>query len=143
MTTIQQTNGKLTPEQQKTVTEGFERHSKGTTAPAYKKDELNWLAHGEDGELIGVLTAEILWDWIYIDELWVDESCRGEGIGRQLMVQAEEFASSHCLSGIWLWTQSWQAPKFYEQLGYKAFTRFDDFPKGHSRIGYRKKLSEL
>ncbi|MCG8333861.1 MAG: histone acetyltransferase, partial [Proteobacteria bacterium] len=36
------------------------------------------------------------------------------------------------------WTQSWQAAEFYEQLGYVEFARFDDFPKGHQRIGFRK-----
>ena len=49
--------------------------------------------------------------------------------------------------GVWngcqwrLWTQSWQAGGFYQQLGYSEFTRFDDFPKGHSRIGFRKILA--
>ena len=57
------------------------------------------------------------------------------------MQLAEEFAAGAALQGIWLWTQSWQADGFYRQLGYSELTRFDDFPKGHSRIGFRKNLA--
>ncbi len=86
-------------------------------------------------------TIHILWDWIYIDELLISSKLRGEGLGRQLMQLAEEFAKSQSLQGVWLWTQSWQAEGFYRQLGYSQFTRFDNFPEGHSRIGFRKKLT--
>ena len=78
---------------------------------------------------------------MYIDELWVSPASRGGGLGRQLMELAEEFARAQRLQGIWLWTQSWQAEGFYRQLGYSEFTRFDEFPKGHSRIGFRKPLN--
>jgi hypothetical protein len=57
------------------------------------------------------------------------------------MQLAEEFAISQSLQGLWLWTQSWQAEGFYKQLGYSQFTRFDNFPRGHWRIGFRKKLT--
>ncbi len=79
---------------------------------------------------------------MYIDELWVSSELRGDGLGTRLMRLAEKFAAKHSLQGIWLWTQSWQAEQFYSQLGYVEFTRFDNFPKGHSRIGYRKILSQ-
>ncbi len=88
--------------------------------------------------MTAVLTAELLWDWLYIDELWVSEELRGMGVGRKLMTLAEEFAASENLVGIWLWTQSWQAESFYKGLDYVEFTRFHHFPRGHSRIGLRK-----
>jgi len=47
-----------------------------------------------------------------------DEACRGTGMGKKLMAQAEEYAKQHSLSGLWLWTQSWQAPQFYQSLGF-------------------------
>ena len=52
----------------------------------------------------------------------------------------EEFAADESLQGVWLWTQSWQAESFYTKLGYEEFTRFENFPKGHTRIGFRKRL---
>lgn len=121
--------------------DGFQTHTEQQGAPEYKKDRVKWLAFDEQKDIAAVLTADILWDWIYIDELWISPKLRGKGLGRQLMLLAEELAVSQGLHGLWLWTQSWQAEGFYRQLGYSEFTRFDNFPKGHSRIGFRKKLA--
>ncbi len=131
----------LSDHQRQIVSAGFARHTKEQAAPAFKKERLSWLVYADDELLVGVLTVDLLWDWIYIDELWVDEGYRDTGIGKRLMKQAEDYAISHNLSGLWLWTQSWQAAKFYSQLGYQEFTRFSDFPKGHYRIGFRKQIS--
>ncbi len=122
------------------VTAGFEIHTKESSAPSFQKDRINWLVYEESELLVGVLTADVLWDWIYIDELWVDKNYRGRGIGKELMDKAEQYALSQGMTGLWLWTQSWQAAEFYDQLGYKEFTRFVDFPKGHHRIGFRKQV---
>ena len=120
------------------VSAGFDSHSRERSAPDYNKERIKWLALDEQEDIRAILTAEVLWDWMYIDELWVSPEVRGEGLGRQLMQLAEELAVSQDLQGLWLWTQSWQAEGFYRQLGYREFARFDDFPKGHSRIGFRK-----
>ena len=130
--------GDLSNSQQQVVTSGFDQHTKVSSAPAYQKERINWLAHESQDILVGVLTTDVLWDWMYIDELWVDERSRGIGLGQKLMNMAEDYAASHSLTGLWLWTQSWQAPNFYERLGYEEFTRFNDFPKGYTRIGFRK-----
>ena len=133
--------GDLTSSEQSVLSEGFYAHTLEEGAPQYTKERVKWLALDESGNIKAALTADILWDWVYIDELWICPKLRGEGLGRRLMNLAEEFAISQKCQGIWLWTQSWQADGFYSQLGYSQFTRFDDFPKGHSRIGFRKKLT--
>ena len=122
------------------MSDGFRQHGDETGGPEYSKEHVKWIANDEQDAIKAVLTADILWDWIYIDELWVSPGSRGNGLGRKLMLLAEDFAKSEKLQGIWLWTQSWQAEGFYAALGYDEFARFDDFPKGHSRIGYRKRL---
>ena len=122
------------------MSDGFRQHGDETGGPEYRKEHVKWIANDEQDVIKAVLTADILWDWIYIDELWVSPGSRGNGLGRKLMLLAEDFAKSEKLQGIWLWTQSWQAEGFYAALGYDEFARFDDFPKGHSRIGYRKRL---
>ena len=133
--------GDLTPSERSVVSAGFLTHTEEQNAPEYKKERVKWLAFDERNDVRAALTADILWDWIYIDELWIFPTLRGEGLGQQLMQLAEDFAVSQSLQGIWLWTQSWQAEGFYRQLGYSQFTRFENFPKGHSRIGFRKILT--
>jgi GNAT superfamily N-acetyltransferase len=58
--------------------------------------------------LLGVLTAEALWDWLYVDELWVSLESRGRGLGTKLIETAWGFAKSEKLYEVWLWTQSWR-----------------------------------
>jgi ribosomal protein S18 acetylase RimI-like enzyme len=140
MQEIEFSHGVLDEQKQAQLTAGFESHSQDQVAPPYVKAHLNWTVQDENGNLISALTASVLWEWIYIDELWVDERCRGTGMGKRLMDKVEEYAVEQHLSGLWLWTQSWQAPKFYQQLGFEEFTRFEDFPTGFSRIGLRKTL---
>jgi GNAT superfamily N-acetyltransferase len=139
--TIKFDSGDLPTDIQEAVTSGFTRHSSELAAPRFNKERLNWQAFNEEQRLLGVATADLLWDWLYIDELWVDESARGTGLGRKLMEAVEAHAQKNGLIGIWLWTQSWQAEGFYHALGYQEFTRFNNFPRGHCRIGFRKILA--
>lgn len=142
MTNITFSIGELSVNEQRVITAGFTRHSVDLSAPPFEKQRLNWVAY-EGQIVVGALTADLLWDWMYIDELWVAESKRGCGLGKALMKQAEEHAVSRDLVGLWLWTQSWQAAEFYKRLDYKEFTRFEDFPRGHHRIGFRKQLTRV
>lgn len=130
----------LSDDERAIVNAGFARHSNEQAAPPFQKTPLAWRALSDEGTLMGVLTGQLLWDWVYIDELWVDPSRRGTGLGRELMRHAEHHANTHGFAGLWLWTQSWQAESFYLHLGYEVFARFPDFPRGHSRIGLRKTL---
>ncbi|NND69703.1 MAG: GNAT family N-acetyltransferase [Halioglobus sp.] len=132
--------GPLTEREQKVVAAGFTRDSERSRAPPYARATFSWLLHSGGDVVCGVLTADILWDWMYIDELWIEEALRGQGLGKKLMRKAEEHAVAEGLAGIWLWTQSWQAAPFYERLGYEEFARFPDFPRGHARVGLRKEM---
>ena len=140
MTKIQFKAGILEPSEQDIITAGFARDTDELSAPHYEKTRLNWLAYSNKEVLVGAVTADVLWDWIYIDELWVDTGFRGQGIGKTLMMEVENYAKSHQLKGLWLWTQSWQAEDFYRNLGYKEFTRFPDFQKVTTELDFVNNL---
>jgi ribosomal protein S18 acetylase RimI-like enzyme len=131
---------RLSPAEEALLSEGFRAHSEAQGAPDYEQRHCKWLLESDEAGISALLTASILWDWMYIDELWVSAASRRKGHGRELMRLAEAYAIAQSLRGIWLWTQSWQAEGFYRHLGYREFTRFEGFPQGHSRIGFRKTL---
>jgi len=56
------------------------------------------------------------------------------------MVGAEAAARAQGCRGAYLDAFTFQAPKFYERLGYQEFGRLDDFPPGHARIWFTKAL---
>ena len=91
-------------------------------------------------EVIGGLYGKISYRWLLIDLVSVPESMRGQGIGEQLMRKAEEVAREKQCVGIWLETFSFQAPGFYRKLGYVEFGRLADYPPGHMRFYYQKRL---
>ncbi|MDJ0709292.1 MAG: GNAT family N-acetyltransferase [Woeseiaceae bacterium] len=130
----------MTDSEQTVVARGFAAHSQERNAPEYRKEFVKWLAFDDKNDLIAALTADVLWDWMYVDELWVHANLRDRGLGKRLMILAGELAQAEGLQGIWLWTQSWQAEEFYARLGYEEFARFENAPKGHTRIGFRKQL---
>ena len=56
------------------------------------------------------------------------------------MRTAEATALSKDCVGVWLDTHSFQAPKFYEKLGYEEFGRLPAYRGKHERIFLRKLL---
>jgi ribosomal protein S18 acetylase RimI-like enzyme len=56
------------------------------------------------------------------------------------MAAVEAEARSLGCRGAYLDTFSFQAPKFYEKLGYREFGRIADFPAGFDRIWLMKRF---
>jgi GNAT superfamily N-acetyltransferase len=82
----------------------------------------------------------LAFDWLFVNWLWVADAWRKHGIGSQLMGRAEAAAREKGCRAAYLDTFTFQAPKFYERLGYREFGRLEDFPPGHSRIWFSKSL---
>jgi len=53
---------------------------------------------------------------------------------------AEQEADRRGCIGVWVDTHSFQAPGFYERLGYSPFGVIEDYPPGHSRLFLQKRL---
>jgi GNAT superfamily N-acetyltransferase len=71
--------------------------------------------------VIGGLYGTDDYGWTYIKFLLVPESCRGMGLGAQLLSTAEEIAQKRGSIGVWLGTFAFQARAFYEKQGYVLF----------------------
>ena len=75
-----------------------------------------------------------------IQVVWVDDGHRGGGVGTRLMREAEEVARERGCDRVVLNTFSFQAPRFYERLGYESFAVVDGFPRDARRHHMQKRL---
>jgi GNAT superfamily N-acetyltransferase len=91
------------------------------------------------GEVVAGLAGETYCGWLFIKYLWVSEALRDRGVGRELMARAEARARDRGCHSAWVDTFSFQAPGFYQKLGYEEFGRLD-YPPDHSRHFLRKRL---
>ena len=80
------------------------------------------------------------WSWCTIDVMAVAKPYRRQGVGSRLLTKAEEIARARGCVGIRLDTTSFQAPDFYHRHGYTEFGRIEDYPPGHARLWFMKKL---
>jgi GNAT superfamily N-acetyltransferase len=94
----------------------------------------------EDGAVTGGLWGNSAAGWLFVDLLVVPEAFRSQGIGTALLGKAEDIARKRGCIGLWLSTGTFQAPAFYEKLGFKIFGTMPDHPPGHATIFYLKRL---
>jgi GNAT superfamily N-acetyltransferase len=78
--------------------------------------------------------------WLHISILWIEEPFRGKGHGAALMDAAEAEARGLGCRYAHLDSMSFQAPAFYEKLGYREFGRLKDSPLGHEQLFLWKQL---
>ncbi|WP_273794974.1 GNAT family N-acetyltransferase [Brucella intermedia] len=97
-----------------------------------------YLKDADEGKVSGGIWAEALFDWMYIEIVYVPENKRGQGIGSQLVARVEQIAKSKGCVGVWLETFQFQAPEFYMKKGYEIFATLKDYPKGYTRFFLKK-----
>jgi GNAT superfamily N-acetyltransferase len=97
----------------------------------------------DTGETLGGLLGFTLWSVLFITHLILPESMRNIGLGRRLLIQAEDEAIRRGCHSAWLDTFSFQAPGFYEKLGYIVSETIEDHPSGHSRFFLKKRLFKI
>jgi GNAT superfamily N-acetyltransferase len=91
-------------------------------------------------EMVGGVIAEVYWDWLFINVLWVKDVLRGQGYGKSLLMRVEEEARQRGAKNSYLDTFSFQAPGFYKRNGYQVFGELLNFPPGHQRYFFTKSL---
>jgi GNAT superfamily N-acetyltransferase len=98
------------------------------------------IGRDKDGVVQAGVRFVLAFEWLFVNWLWVADAYRQHGVGSKLMSDAEAAARAQGCRAAYLDTFTFQAPKFYEQLGYREFGRLNDFPPGHSRIWFSKAL---
>jgi ribosomal protein S18 acetylase RimI-like enzyme len=83
------------------------------------------------------------WTWgetCYIRYLFVSQNIRGQGHGTRLMRAVETEAKCRGCQQIVLETHDFQAPRFYQKLGFTIIGRVENYPRGHQFLMLVKQL---
>ena len=101
-----------------------------------ESEPLNLYVEDEHGEIMAGLVAETFGNWLEIEYLFVKEDLRGQGIGSQLLQQAESEAKKRNCRYVFVNTYQFQAPAFYQKHGYKEVFTLKDYPYTGQRHYY-------
>lgn len=101
---------------------------------------LSYFVHDETGAIVAGLYG---WTWggcCEVRYLWVQHDYRDRGYGKALMQAAENEAIARRCHQIVLDTHSFQAPQFYQSLGFEIIGTHADYPHGHQKHYLKKAL---
>lgn len=114
----------LTPELKMRIFQGFSKHALEMTGMDGKQESIAFTATDAEGGFAGNLTAEIFWGALHIKYLFVEEAYRGQGLARILMEYALQYAREQRCPFAFVETMSFQAPDFYQKMGFSLeYTR--------------------
>ncbi len=99
----------------------------------------NFLAFDKDNLIGGAIGYE-LYNWYYLDLMYVDESYRNKGVGTRLLKQIDEYVIANNLSGIRTETWDFQAKGFYEKNGFVIFGEISNCPPGTIEYHLKKEF---
>ena len=102
--------------------------------------EVAVFVRGEEGQLVGGIVGWMWGQCLEINYLWVHPDVRGRGYGKRLVETVEAEARGHgCRTAI-LDTYTFQAPAFYQKLGYEVLFAVEGYPRGYQKLFLKKCL---
>lgn len=131
--------GDPNPEDKKVMVDGMLAYHASKGHPR-KSDTYTVLVKDESSKLLGCVIVSFMWNGMSIQTLWVDESVRSHGLGKKLMAMVEAEGIRRGCTIAYTDTFTWQAPGFYEKLGYTLYGKLEGFPEGNALSYYSKKL---
>ncbi|MEA4911832.1 MAG: GNAT family N-acetyltransferase [Oscillospiraceae bacterium] len=103
-------------------------------------ENLGVYADDGDGRVAAGLIGHTHVKWLMIQLLWVAEEYRGRRLGNSILRQAEQTARERGCKYAFVDTFSFQAPAFYEKLGYAEVFTLEEFPVTGKRHYFTKTL---
>ena len=97
-------------------------------------------ARDKNQTIIGGVHGELVWEWLYINTLWVEEKHRGQGIGTRLLQAIEDAAILKGFYKSHLETTNFQALGFNLNKGYEVFGELEGKPTGSTWYYLKKTL---
>ncbi len=125
-------SGNDVPEVFEALVSGVRQHNFSNMGKEVSKP-LSVVAKDGNGELIGGVSGRTIYNQLLIEVLWVDDGYRDQGLGRDLMARAESEARERGCLAAQVDTLSFQAPGFYQKLGFEVAGKIDGIPNSPDR----------
>ena len=99
-------------------------------APLHEVRPMSCFARSDSGQVLGGAVGRRWGRCCELQQLWVEPTARGKGLGAQLMRAFEAQAVRHECDTLYLETYSFQVPGFYAALGYTVTHEHAVYPHG-------------
>lgn len=130
---------RTTGETARTVAKGLSAYNTAMAGtPRYRRFAVS--VRDDRNAIRGGIVGYTVWNWCFVEMLWLDEAARSGGLGTELLQRAENRAVRMGARHVFLDTFSFQGDGFYQRLGYEVFGELTDFPPGERRIWLKKDL---
>ena len=93
-----------------------------------EKKPLAITVRNDQGDIVAGAAGKTFGNWLLLDNLWVDQSLRGQNMGSQILERLEAAARARGCKFVLLDTLGFQARPFYERLGYKVQWVQEQYP---------------
>ncbi len=137
---IDTTTGRADPALDQRLNDELSAFNAGATPDVPPAEELT-IRMETDGELVAGASG---WTWgqaAGIGMTWVRSDQRGDGIGARLLAAFESEAVTRGCTHVFVTSFTFQAPGFYERLGYEEIFRWQSVPTpGRDDVHLRKTL---
>lgn len=95
-------------------------------------------ARADDGSICGGIKANVYWNGVEIDVLWVSAAHSGKDVGASLIRKIEDFAREK--GAVVAYLKTVDAKGFYERCGYEVYGTLEDRPIGTVLYHMKKRL---
>jgi len=132
--------GKEDPALDQRLNDELDRYNAGATTDVAPAVELTVKVE-QDGELVAGVSG---WTWgqaAGVGMTWVHEDQRGSGVGARALAAFEREAVDRGCTHVFVTSFTFQAPAFYQRLGYEEIFRWESVPTpGRDDVHMRKQL---
>jgi ribosomal protein S18 acetylase RimI-like enzyme len=131
-----------TKEEINTIRKGLEEYNREQTNGEYDEPgiEINLVLKDSEGNVVGGINASTMLRVMHLEALWVADEVRKLGYGRELVLAAERIGFEKGCITSQTWSLSFQAPGFYQKIGYEVLGVYDGYPDGITETVLMKRL---
>ena len=142
MTPILTLSGTPEPEARTVIGDGLNANNDTITGYADRMPLTVKVIDPATGAVIGGISGGTSLGLLFVDLVFLPDSLRGQDIGSRMMAMAEDEARLRgCRAGV-LYTISFQAPGFYQKLGWRVFGEIPCHPPGTARVFLTKNFTD-